>query len=425
MIVVLFINSVRLLCQGIPDTETIPSIGKKIKILRIIARLNIGGPAIHVQLLTKGLDRERFESTLVTGSLSPEEGDMSYLFDPAEKQPIVIPELQREIRPFHDVKVISRIWRILNEEKPDIVHTHTAKAGTVGRLAALLYNLFSRKKIKLVHTFHGHVFEGYFGRVKSKVFIWIERFLASRTDRIIAISETQKKELSGKYQIAPASKIHVIPLGFDLTPFLSNKTSRGEFRKDISIGENTILIGIVGRLVPIKNHHMFLESAKILLENSPDLKVKFAIIGDGELRKELENYCMELGLHDHVIFCGWIKDLVPVYADLDILALTSDNEGTPVSIIEAMASSVPVIATDVGGVRDLLETGKDENVINGFLKCEMGILCRKGDSLAFANGLRCLLEANKEEKRNQIIRARSFAREKYSERRLLRDIENH
>jgi GT2 family glycosyltransferase/glycogen synthase len=397
---------------------------KTIKVLRIITRLNIGGPAIHVHLLTKGLDTEKFESTLVTGKISPQEGDMTYLSASHFKKPIIIPELQRKINIDKDLKSVVKILKIIYQEKPDIVHTHTAKAGFCARIASFLYNLFSRHKIKTIHTFHGHVFEGYFKKPVCQAFILIERFLSKSTDVIIAISNTQKYDLSDKYRITPAHKIKTIQLGFQLNSFLENNGLEHPFRQRLGIDDNTFLIGIVGRLVPIKNHVMFLNAVKIFLEQNPDVKVKFIVVGDGELRSVLEKYCKKQGLSDHVRFCGWVIDVHSVYADLDILALTSINEGTPVSVIEAMASSVPVIATDVGGITDLLGPPNGLSASNGFQIRERGYLCRKNDAESFAYGLKYLMKNGADKNSQRIIRAKDFVARHYSHERLLRDMES-
>ena len=206
----------------------------------------------------------------------------------------------------------------------------------------------------MVHTFHGHVLDAYFGNIKSFIFKFIEKTLATLTDRIIAISYTQKWELFQKYKIANPSKISLINLGFDLIPFIHSGKLKGKFRKKINVSNDTLLIGIVGRLAKVKNHKMFLDAAVLFLKNYNSEKVKFVLIGDGELRQTLKNYAVEKGLKNQVIFYGWEKNIPMIYADLDILALTSLNEGTPVSIIEAMAASVPVITTGVGGIKDLL-----------------------------------------------------------------------
>ncbi|OGP62374.1 MAG: hypothetical protein A2V65_01825 [Deltaproteobacteria bacterium RBG_13_49_15] len=397
---------------------------KRVKILRMIARLNIGGPAIHVFLLTKGLNPEKFDSTLVTGIISPQEGDMSYLLESQDIKTIVIPELQREISFKMDLKTIAKIFRSLIKERPDIVHTHTAKAGTSARLAALVYNTIQGKKVRVVHTFHGHIFEGYFSKGKSMFFVLIERLLATISDAIVAISKTQKTDLVEKYRIAPLHKIKTIELGFDLEPFLKSASLKGRFRRSIGIDDETILIGIIGRLVPIKNHMMFLRAAKRLIDQNPRHKIKFLIVGDGELRETLEQKCREYELIDYVTFCGWVRDVSLVYADLDILALTSINEGTPVSIIEAMASSVPVVATDVGGVRDLLGIPDSLSASDGFMPCERGILCRNKDVNGFSKGLEHIIHSRTAGGDERVSRARSFVRERFNQKRLLKDMES-
>jgi GT2 family glycosyltransferase/glycosyltransferase involved in cell wall biosynthesis len=422
-------NGIRVWCSkqkhGIQSKKITQAKGKKekIKILRLIARLNIGGPAIHVYLLTKGLNTERFESTLVTGKISPQEGDMSYLFESMENKPVILPELQREISLKMDFKAFFQIFKILCMVKPDIVHTHTAKAGTSARIAVCAYNLFRAKHVRMVHTFHGHIFKGYFSRPTSLMFVWIERLFAMVTDVIIAISEMQKRELAYKYRIAPADKIKIIELGFDLSPFLSCNLLKGQFRRKIGIDDDTLLIGIIGRLVPIKNHMMFLKAAKLFLENNPGIPVKFLVVGDGELKHELEAYCNKQGLSNHVLFCGWVRDVPSVYADLDILSLTSINEGTPVSLIEAMSCSVPVIATDVGGVQDLLGNSHLKFESDGFKICERGILCSENDAKGFAGGIKYLVN-NKRLREEKANAAKLFVVQNFSKERLLRDIES-
>jgi len=396
----------------------------RIKILRIISRLNIGGPAIHVCMLTNGLNPEKFESMLITGKISPQEGDMGYLFNAYPKKPMVVSELQREISFFTDIKAFLHIFRILMKEKPDIVDTHTAKAGTSARMAVIAYNLLRNKNIRMIHTFHGHVFEGYFSSINSLLFVYIERLLARSTDLIIAISRSQQHELSEKYHIAPREKIKTIELGFDLQPFLSCKQLKGQFRERLNIASETLLIGIIGRLVPIKNHLMFFMAAKQFIDRHPDKNIRFIVVGDGELRDELEDFCQLHGLAGHVNFCGWIKEVPQVYADLDILALTSLNEGTPFSIIESMAASVPVIATDVGGVSDLLGKSVDFLHHAGFSVCRQGILCPKNDAQSFAQGLAYLVSEDPVQQDMRVSRAREFAQAHFNHRRLFSDMES-
>ena len=395
----------------------------KIKILRMIARLNIGGPAIYVHLLTTGLDPDRFETILVTGMISHQEGDMSYLFQGDPIKPFLITELQRDISVFMDIRVMYRIFQILRCEHPDIVDTHTAKAGFTARLTVWFYNLVFNKQIKIVHTFHGHVFEGYFSAIKSYLFVQIERCMAMFTDVIIAISETQRKDLIEKYHIASPHKIRMIALGFDLSPFFSCTRLKGQFRSKLGVNEKTILIGIIGRLVPIKNHKMFLDAARLYLTIHPETDVKFIAIGDGECRSLLEQYCREMNLVSNVIFCGWIQDIAQVYADLNILALTSLNEGTPVSIIEAMAAAVPVIATQVGGIRDLMGEVNDFAVSGAYQICDRGIVCRNNDSDGFAKGLAHIVFENRSNQEKRVRRAQAYVGKKYVKERLVKDME--
>jgi len=285
------------------------------------------------------------------------------------------------------------------------VHTHTAKAGTLGRLAAICAGV----PIK-VHTFHGHVFDGYFSPMKAKVFLLIEKILACFTDRVIVVSELVKREIVNKLKVTNTSKCMIVPLGFELNKFLTCEKNSGYFRKELNLAPDALLVGIVGRLVPIKNHRMFLSAAKNIIDKDVNRNIKFVIIGDGECALELKEYAKQCGLEKHVIFTGWKKDLASVYADLDVIALTSLNEGTPVSIIEAMASGKPVIATDVGGVRDLISEG------------ENGFLAASNDIEGFSNKLAALLSDS--EKRIKFgMRGRELVRTKYSKERLIKDIE--
>jgi GT2 family glycosyltransferase/glycosyltransferase involved in cell wall biosynthesis len=397
----------------------------KIKIMRIVSRMNIGGPSIHVSLLTKKMDTGKFETRLVTGALSPHEGSMAYLLHGSSEQVRTIAELQREIHPVKDGVAFLKLFNLIRTEKPDIVHTHTAKAGTIGRLAAFCFRLLSGRKVVLVHTFHGNVLEGYFGQVKSKLFGLFEKCMALFTDAIIAISPTQKWELIQKFKISHPGKIHIINLGFDLSAFLNEDGHKsGVFRDQWALNGNTTLIGIVGRMVPIKNHHMFLDAARLFLENDHPGAVKFVVVGDGERRNDLERYAKKLGIVDRVIFCGWENDISKVYADLDILALTSFNEGTPVSIIEAMAASVPVISTEVGGIKDLVgEPLSDAPGSNGFRICKRGIICKSDDVIAFSKGIRYLIDNGLDKKSPRIQQARDYVLENYSEAALIHNIE--
>jgi len=349
---------------------------KKAKILRIIARLNIGGPAIHTILLSHELDKLGYKTILVKGLEGQREGDMMNLAKAKGIKPVIIPELGREIGFKNDVKAFYKLYKIIKQERPDIVHTHTAKAGTLGRIGAKLAGVPI-----ILHTFHGHVLRGYFGKVKTWFFIQIEKALARISTRVITLSNELKKELTGM-GIGDEKKIEVVPLGLELEPFLKNEKYRGKFREELGLSEDTFLIGIIGRLVPIKGHRYFLQTAKAVSSQFSILnsQLKFIIIGDGELREELETYAGQLGILNDVIFTGFRQDLPEVYADLDIVVLTSINEGTPVSVIEAMASGKPVVATKVGGVSSLVK----DNVT--------GFLVKSGDVRSFSEAILKLLK---------------------------------
>ena len=354
-----------------------------IRILRVLARLNIGGPAIHAVTLSALLSKGHFRTRLVCGQVGPHEGDMSYLASSWQVDPLVLPTLGRELSILDDLRSFFELRKIIGEFKPHLIHTHTAKAGTLGRLAGISMNaqrIFGRK-IRLVHTFHGHVFHSYFSPLKTLVFMKIERFLARFTDRILVISASQEKDICEKYRIAHPRQVQVVPLGFDLSGFE---------RLSPPVPQEVLSVGIIGRLTPVKNHPMFLEAAKILNGQGVGHAFKFFVVGDGELREALTRDAAALGTEKNMVFTGWQKEMPEVYRKLDAVVLTSLNEGTPVSLIEAMAAARPVVATDVGGVKDLMgeidtETGE------GYKLARHGILVPSGDSHALAEALRFVL----------------------------------
>jgi len=375
---------------------------KKIKVLRIIARLNIGGPAIHTILLSEGLDKNYFETVILAGLPENDEGDMSYLAKERGLGLVIIPELGRRLNFGNDLVAFWKIFRCIDRENPDIIHTHTAKAGALGRSAAVVYKCLHHKaKIKLFHTFHGHVLHGYFNKAESRVFLWIERLLAKFTLRIIAVSESVKIELV-KLRVAGPEKIINIPLGLELDNYFKIRRN-GVAKRD----EKTI--AIIGRLVPVKNHRMFLDVAKRIKELLGG-KVKFMIVGDGPLAHSLKSYASILEISNDVFFTGWVNDLTAVYAQADVVTLTSLNEGTPVALIEAHAAGCPCVATNVGGVADVVTNGKS------------GFLVEPQDIESFVASLQKLLY-NSNLSRSMGEYGRETVRAKFSKERLFKEME--
>jgi glycosyltransferase involved in cell wall biosynthesis len=300
---------------------------------------------------------------LVAGMKDDSEESSEYIVRDMGIEPVFIDNMRREINFKDDRAAYKQIDKIIKEFKPDIVQTHAAKAGTLGRLAAINNNV-----PVILHTFHGHVFEGYFSPLKTKIFIEIERYLAKRSSGIIAISNEQKKDLSAKYKIDSPDRTYVLPLGIDLERFTTNQSEkRASFRKTYQIDDETIAIGIIGRLVPIKNHKLFIDSFAEVQKRTTK-KVHAFIIGDGEIRQEVEEMCTAAGLKFStpenkeegaiLTFTSWIKDVDVPVAGLDIIALTSINEGTPVSLIEAQAAGKAIVSTEVGGIRDIVIENK-------------------------------------------------------------------
>jgi glycosyltransferase involved in cell wall biosynthesis len=324
----------------------------RITVMRIIDRLNIGGPAIHAVVTSRGLDRSRFRTVLVVGSIEASEGDMAYLLEDGGIERVVrIPSLGRELRPLRDLNTVWQLMRLMLRERPQVVHTHKAKAGAIGRVAALLCRVPVR-----VHTFHGHVLRGYFGPVKSGVYRLLERLLALGSSRLVVPSPRLADELATDFGVAPRPKFEVVPLGFDLEPFGRAERHRGELRRELGVDDQTPLVGIVGRMVPVKDHATFVAAASRLSSRRSD--VRFVFVGGGELEDVVREEARRAGLEAKAHFLGWRRDLPRIYADLNVVALSSINEGTPVSLIEAMTAGTPVASTAVGGVPDVLRGGQ-------------------------------------------------------------------
>lgn len=379
-------------------------IDDRIRVLRIIARINVGGPALHTAALS-WLDPERFQTLVVHGSLARGEDDMSDLLDGVPAEVSVVPELGRTLRPWHDTVALTKLLRLMMRYRPHIIHTHTAKAGALGRVAATMFRRLAwGHTCRVLHTFHGHVFHGYFSPMKSWAALMTERRLAGVSDRIITLSEQLKTELVSRFRIAPAEKVVVVPLGLDLEPF-SRAPRDGQFRTSLGIGTDTFVIACVGRLVPIKNHRLLLQTARLLRASGHDNFVVL-IVGGGELQEYLEQEAIALDVAQHVRFLGWRRDLPALYGGTDMAVLTSRNEGTPVSLIEAMAAGLPVVSTNVGGVPDVVQDQKT------------GYLVSPGDARGLAQAIGSL-DGNPDRRRALGEAGRKRALELFTRERLL------
>ncbi len=398
------------------------------KIVRIIARLNVGGPARHVVWLTEKLQNDEFESVLIAGTVPDGEEDMSYFAVEHGVKPIYIPELSRELS-LKDSISLYKIYRELRRHKPDIIHTHTAKAGTVGRIAAFLYRwvtfgtlIGKPRQVVVIHTFHGHVFHSYYGKLKTRIFILIEQILAKfATDKIVVITEQQFREINHDFSVGSAEQFEIIPLGIELKEPAGDSDSRNVLRDEIGADVDDIVVGFVGRLTEIKDVPLLL-NAVAAYESSLDPqkpRVKVAIVGDGNVRNELEAISASLGLTSVVTFLGNRENISELLAGMDIVALTSKNEGTPLSLIEGMAAGKPVISTAVGGVVDLLGNRGEE--FDGFAVCERGISVDRATPECFSNGL-IYLTKNEKVREGLGLHGRDFVQNKYSVDRLVRDI---
>ena len=332
---------------------------KKIKVLRIINRFNIGGPTYNATFLTAFMG-PGFETLLVGGLPDKDESDSLYILEKYGVEPLLIEEMVREPNISSDRKAYLKLKQIIKDFQPDIVHTHASKAGALGRRAAV-----SCKVPIIVHTFHGHVFHSYFGKLKTQIFKTIERNLARKSSAIIAISETQSREITEIHKVVKPEKMQVIPLGFDLLPFREKRINeRTNTRNKFNIDDDTVAIAIVGRLAPIKNHDYFLDIVENVLPKI-DKKVAVFIVGDGSERVSVQGRVDQINAKfgDCITMTSWIEDIGTFNAGMDIICLTSKNEGTPVSLIEAQAGGIPVITTDVGGVRDIVLEGETGYII--------------------------------------------------------------
>lgn len=382
--------------------------GKKIKILRIINRFNIGGPTYNATFLTAFLD-DKYTTKLVGGLPEEGESDSLYILEKYGVEPVLIPELKRKPSVKNDREAYKKIKEIIKEFNPDIVHTHASKAGALGRRAAASCGVPI-----IVHTFHGHVFHSYFGKTKTSLFKQIEKRLAKKSTGIIAISDLQKKELVEEHSICKSQKVEVINLGFDLQPFQEKrKHLRDEIRTELQLENNDIAIGIIGRLAPIKNHSFFLQAIEQVLTKTTK-SIKVFIVGDGEERQKIEEKVEKMNqrFENRIKMTSWVKDVGRFNAGLDIICLSSNNEGTPVSLIEAQAGNIPVVTTDVGGVKDII------------LENETGFIVPIGNLEMYVEKVLDLVE-NEEKRLKMSQNGWNFVQDKFSYQTLVKNMDNY
>jgi glycosyltransferase involved in cell wall biosynthesis len=377
-----------------------------IRVARIITRLGVGGVERHVCALAANLDREKFRSWLICGRAEKAERETSEFAREAGVQPIFIDNMRRSLG-YWDVDASLKLRRVLANIRPQIVETHQTKAGALGRSLVRLQFFARERRPRLVHTFHCHLFQGYFTSPATRAFIAIERALAGLTDMILTVTPTLRRQLIEEYRIGRSDRVRVIPLGLDFSWLNELPRHRGWLRKRLGVDGSTVIFGFVGRLTKIKNVELLLRAFARMSQNS-SVDARLVVIGDGELFEALQSLSRQLSIYDRLIFCSWILDRAKIYCDLDVTCLSSYNEGSPVCLIESLAAGVPVISTRVGGVADVVTDGAD------------GELVESDNEEAYAAAM--LRAANR---RARISRERRAAvREYYSVSRLVKDVEN-
>ncbi|MFN0153785.1 MAG: glycosyltransferase family 4 protein [Gaiella sp.] len=383
------------------------ALDEPIRVVRVIARLNVGGPALHVSYLSSGLAERGYETTLVAGEVARGEESMEFVADRQGIEIVRVAGLSRELSPIRDLVAAVRLARVIRDVRPHIVHTHTAKAGAVGRLAARLASIGPGRRIVVVHTFHGHVLRGYFGSLGTRIFRTIETVLARLSDRLIAVSPEVRDELVA-LGVAPASKFEVVRLGIDLEPRVRTTQDPAEIRRRVGIPTERFVVGWFGRMTGVKRTTDLLDVLTSLRERGVDALL--LLVGDGTDRAELEQLAHKRGVARSCLFLGYQDDVAPWYAICDAFLLTSANEGTPVVLIEALAAGVPAVATKVGGVRDVVDDG-----ISGYV-------VRAGDTHAMAERLERLAR-DPELRRRMGEAGRAKVLERYAVSRLVGDID--
>lgn len=371
------------------------------RILRVITRLNVGGPATHVTVADRGLRARGWETLLAFGDVEPDEVevDIASLDLPLAR----VAGLARPVRPFADIRAAIGIASLIRRHRPDVIHSHLSKAGLITRSIALATSRAVR-----IHTLHGTLFGGYFGERTSAAIIRAERFLGARSDAVIALSPRQRDELL-ENRIAPEDRIHVVPLGLPLDRFAAARTANARVvaRRRLGIAPRTFAIAAIGRLVAIKRLDRLIGAFAIVVAEIPTARLY--LVGGGAAREGLERQVAELGLGNHVSFAGWSEETPDWYAAADVVALTSDREGTPLALIEAAASGRPVVATDVGGVADVVAEG------------ETGFVVAPSDTRRFAD--RLIRLGREPALRAEMARAAPARAEAYAAERLVDDLD--
>jgi glycosyltransferase involved in cell wall biosynthesis len=376
-----------------------------IRVLRVIARLNMGGPAIHVASLAAGLETRGYHTTLVAGSLARGEDSMAFLAERLGVSVVSVPEIQREVSAVHDLRSALRVATLIREERPHVLHTHTAKAGAIARAAAILAG--DARPPVVVHTFHGHVLKGYFGPGRTALFRRVEQTLARTADVLVAVSPEVRDELV-ELGVAPREKFAVIRLGIPLEERLAEPSADGDFRTLYGIPDGAFVVGWVGRMTGVKDTGAVLEIVRSARAHGVDAVL--CMVGDGPDRTRLEQLAHELGIARACYFVGYQEDVAGYFRLFDAFVLPSVNEGTPVSAIEALASGTPVVANRVGGVPDVVRDGLD-----GFL-VDPGDVAGAGAKLAVLAGDDGLRRKMGEAGRTRVL-------ERYAVSRLVDDVD--
>jgi glycosyltransferase involved in cell wall biosynthesis/SAM-dependent methyltransferase len=369
---------------------------RPLRVVRVIARLNVGGPALHAVIATAGL-RPHVATTLATGRVAPGEAEASDLLERFGVRPVRIPGLGRSLSPADDLRAFAALLSLLRRVRPDVVHTHTAKAGALGRVAARVAGV-----PRVVHTFHGHVFEGYFGPAASAAAVRAERALARLADRVVAVSDEVGRDLVERFRVVPREKLAVVPVGLPLGDFFACASRRGALRRELALAADAPVVVFVGRLVAVKEPHLALDAWRLVRREIADATL--VVVGDGDLAASLRKRREE-----GVVFLGWRRDLATILADADLALLTSRNEGTPVALVEAAAAGVPAVATRVGGVPSVVEDGAT------------GVLVPPGAAAAIESAVVALLR-DAPRRRAMGAAARDRAAARWSDARLLADL---